>query len=117
MAPRRVCTRDGVSGARNIQARAKRPATGLDNHFSRHQNSIEVGLWPEDRAADEDEIIASAVPATARMEKKGAHLNKAGAYLADRLTDLRWRDWIVSTMKVIRRRVQLIVDLVHHDAA
>ena len=63
-----------------------------------------AGFWPEDRAADEDEIIASAVDATARMGKKGAHLNKAGAYLAERLTDPRWRDWIVRAIAEMRAR-------------
>ena len=46
--------------------------------------AVIAGFWPEDRSADEDEIIASAVHATARMGKKGAHLDKTGAYLADR---------------------------------
>ena len=60
------------------------------------------GFWPEDRNADEDEIIASAVKATGRMRKKNAHLNSTGEYLADRLTDLRWRDWIVWTIGEMR---------------
>ena len=66
--------------------------------------AVIAGFWPEDRSADEDEIIASAVQATARMGKKGAHLNKTGAYLADRLTDLRWRNWIVQTIDEMRAR-------------
>ena len=64
--------------------------------------AVIAGFWPEDRPADDDEIIASAVHATARMGKKGAHLNKTGTYLADRLTDLRWRNWIVRTIGEMR---------------
>lgn len=66
--------------------------------------AVIAGFWPEGRAADEDEIIASAVDATARMGRKGAHLNKAGAYLAQRLTDPRWRDWIVRAIAEMRAR-------------
>ena len=38
---------DGVTGTRNMQAKAKRIATGFDTHFSHRQNFIEVGLPPE----------------------------------------------------------------------
>ena len=64
--------------------------------------AVLAGFWPEERGADEDEIIANAVTATGRMQRKDAHLNSTGEYLADRLTDLRWRDWIVRTIEEMR---------------
>ena len=60
------------------------------------------GFWPEDRDADEDEVMGAALGAAARMQKRGAHLNQAGAYLAEKLTDRRWKDWIVWTIGQMR---------------
>ena len=60
------------------------------------------GFWPEDRNADEDEVIGAALGAAARMQKPGAHLNETGAYLGEKLTDRRWKDWVVWTIREMR---------------
>ena len=64
--------------------------------------AVLAGFWPEDRDCDPDEVRASAMEAIARMQGKGAHLNKTGAYLSDKLTDRRWKPWMDATIDKMR---------------
>ena len=64
--------------------------------------AVLAGFWPEDRGADEEEVVASALMAAGRMTRKGAHLNQTGTYLAERLTDPGWRRWIAATIHTLR---------------
>ena len=62
-----------------------------------------AGFWPEDRKADDDEIIASALEASARMTKRRAHLNASGTYIAEHLSAAHWRGWIGQAISSLRK--------------